>query len=168
MADRLYRSRDDSVIGGVAGGVADALDVDPSIVRVVWVVLAILTGGVAALVYLIMLIVVPQAPEADDRPADAAAAPETPATAAAPLVGTAPPAGAAPAAMAMPRARARARRGGAGGGLVFGAILILIGAWFLVREYVPDLDLDLVWPVAVIVLGGLLVLTSMRSGNRSS
>jgi phage shock protein PspC (stress-responsive transcriptional regulator) len=160
MADRLFRSRDDAVIGGVAGGVAEALDVDPSIVRVVWVVLAILTGGVAALVYLIMLIVVPQAPDADKRPADGAAPPDAPAP------GSAPAAGTAPAATVVPRARAR--RNGAGGGLVFGAILILVGAWFLVREYVPDLDLDLVWPVAVIVLGGLLVLTSMRSGNRSS
>ncbi len=45
MTDRLYRSRTDRVIGGVAGGVAEALDVDPSIVRVVWVILALVTGG---------------------------------------------------------------------------------------------------------------------------
>ena len=160
MADRLYRSRDDTVIGGVAGGVAEALDVDPSIVRVVWVVLAILTGGVAALVYLIMLIVVPQAADAGERPPDGTAPPVATTTDGAAAIGTAP-------AVTVTR-RARARRSGAGGGLVFGAILILVGAYFLVREYVPDVDLDLVWPVAVIVLGGLLVLTSMRSGNRSS
>lgn len=161
MADRLYRSRDDTVIGGVAGGVAEALDVDPSIVRVVWVLLAILTGGIAALVYLIMLIVVPQAPASSEgsRPAGNA---DTGLDTSGPRMGSA--------AIATPAARATAprTRSAGGGGLVFGAILILVGAWFLVREYVPDLDLDLVWPVAVIVLGGLLVLTSLRSGNRSS
>jgi phage shock protein PspC (stress-responsive transcriptional regulator) len=166
MADRLYRSRDDTVIGGVAGGVAEALDVDPSIVRVVWVVLAILTGGVAALVYLIMLIVVPQAPESGEVPAEGAAAAVATATGSEPATGSESVTGTRPAGTGT--RRARARRSGAGGGLVFGAILILVGAYFLVREYVPDLDLDLVWPVAVIVLGGLLVLTSMRSGSRPS
>jgi phage shock protein PspC (stress-responsive transcriptional regulator) len=155
MADRLYRSREDTVIGGVAGGVAEALDVDPSIVRVVWVLLAFLTGGIAALVYLIMLIVVPQAPAGE-----AASGTGIP-----PMVSS----GVTPAPSSGPvvERRAGTRRSSGGGGLVFGAILILVGAYFLVREYVPAIDLDVVWPVAVIVIGGLLVLTAMRPGGRS-
>jgi len=155
MAERLYRSREDTVIGGVAGGVAEALDVDPSIVRVVWVLLAFLTGGIAALVYLIMLIVVPQAHEGEAPDASGvppvASAGITPEPAAAPRV----------------TGRTRTRRTTGGGGLVFGAILILVGAYFLVREYVPAIDLDVVWPVAVIVIGGLLVLTALRPRGRS-
>jgi len=161
MADRLYRSREGTVIGGVAGGVAEALDVDPSIVRVVWVLLAFLTGGIAALVYLIMLIVVPQAPEGE-----AASAPGVPPVGSA---GTTPgTASASEMASGAPVARRTGtRRNTGGGGLVFGAILILVGAYFLVREYVPAIDLDVVWPVAVIVIGGLLVLTALRPGGRS-
>ena len=37
VTDRLYRSRDDRMIAGVAGGVAEHLDADPSIIRIVWV-----------------------------------------------------------------------------------------------------------------------------------
>ena len=62
MNRRLYRSRTDSVISGVAGGVAEYLDVDPSIVRVVWALLAIVTGGVFVVLYIVMWIVVPEAP----------------------------------------------------------------------------------------------------------
>ena len=63
MTDRLYRSTDDRMIAGVAGGVAENLDADPSIIRIVWAVLIFLTGGIALLVYVVMAIVVPERPE---------------------------------------------------------------------------------------------------------
>src|SRR5262245_12243540 len=50
------------MLTGVAGGVAEALDVDPSIIRIVWVLLAFLTGGIALVVYVVMAIVVPERP----------------------------------------------------------------------------------------------------------
>ena len=49
MTDRLYRSRDDRILAGVAGGLAENLDADPSIIRIVWVLLVFLTGGIALL-----------------------------------------------------------------------------------------------------------------------
>ncbi|MEX1168802.1 MAG: PspC domain-containing protein [Chloroflexota bacterium] len=63
MADRLYRSRDDRMLAGVAAGVADALDADPSIVRIAWALLTIFTGGIAFIVYIVMAIVVPEYPD---------------------------------------------------------------------------------------------------------
>ena len=62
MDDRLYRSVDDRMLAGVAGGVAERLDADPSIIRVVWALLIILTGGLALVAYVVMAIVVPEAP----------------------------------------------------------------------------------------------------------
>ncbi len=56
------------MLAGVAAGVAETLDADPSLVRILWALLAILTGGVAILVYIVMAIVVP---EAVDMAADA-------------------------------------------------------------------------------------------------
>ena len=47
--DRLYRSRSDRMLAGVAGGPAEHFDVDPSIVRVVWVLLALVTGASSSL-----------------------------------------------------------------------------------------------------------------------
>ena len=63
MTDRLYRSRDDRILAGVAGGLAENLDVDPSVIRIVWALLVFLTGGIALLVYIVMAIVVPERPE---------------------------------------------------------------------------------------------------------
>lgn len=186
MRDRLYRSRDDVVIGGVAAGVATSLDMDPSIVRIVWVLLALLTGGVAALVYLIMLIVVPQEPLAAEpfgpepsgaqpfgaEPIGVAGTPSEPAQGAEPGApgwsdaGTGAPMAARPVSRAEAR---RARRGerDAGGAIVFGVILILVGGYFLVRQYVPQIDLDVVWPIAVVVVGLLLLAGALRPGARS-
>lgn len=62
MNQRLYRSRTEVVWTGVAGGVAEWLRMDPSLVRIAWVILTPLTGGLALLVYLVMWIVVPVAP----------------------------------------------------------------------------------------------------------
>jgi len=57
-SNRLYRSNTDKVIGGVAGGLADYLDIDPVIVRILFVLLAIF-GGSGVLVYIILWIVIP-------------------------------------------------------------------------------------------------------------
>jgi phage shock protein C len=62
VAERLYRSRHDRMLAGVAAGVADALDADPSLVRIAWALLVIFTGGIAFVVYVVMAIVVPEAP----------------------------------------------------------------------------------------------------------
>ena len=58
---RLMRSSTNKKLGGVAAGVADYFDVDPTIVRVVWLI-AIFCGGVGALLYVILWIVLPLAP----------------------------------------------------------------------------------------------------------
>ena len=64
---RLLRSREDRVVGGVAGGIGVYLGIDPVIVRLVFVVLA-LAGGGGILAYVIAWIVIPEAPE-DGMPA---------------------------------------------------------------------------------------------------
>ena len=55
---RLVRSRSDRVIAGVAGGLAHHFDVDPTLVRVLWV-LAVVVGGFGILAYIILWIVLP-------------------------------------------------------------------------------------------------------------
>jgi phage shock protein C len=61
---RLYRSRTEKMLGGVAGGLADYFDVDPTIVRLAWALIALMTGGTAILVYLVLWLLVPRQPEA--------------------------------------------------------------------------------------------------------
>ncbi len=58
---RLYRSVNDRRITGVAGGIAEYFNVDPTLVRLGWVLAAFLIGG-GILAYLIAWIVIPEAP----------------------------------------------------------------------------------------------------------
>ena len=58
MARRLTRSRSDRMIGGVCGGIAEYFDIDPTLVRVLWVVITLM-GGAGILAYLILWVVVP-------------------------------------------------------------------------------------------------------------
>lgn len=58
MEKRLYRSRDDRMICGVCGGLAKYFDLDPTIVRILFVLL-VFANGLGILAYIIMAIVVP-------------------------------------------------------------------------------------------------------------
>ena len=61
--NHLYRSRDDRMLAGVAGGLAELWDADPSLVRIIWALLVIPTGGIALVVYIVMALVVPEEPD---------------------------------------------------------------------------------------------------------
>lgn len=71
---RLMRSRTDQVIGGVAGGLGNYLDIDPVLIRIAWVAL-VLFGGTGILLYIIAWIIMP---EEDADTADRRAATERP------------------------------------------------------------------------------------------
>lgn len=58
---RLVRSRKDKMLAGICGGIADHMAMDPTIVRLIFV-LAVFLGFAGVLAYLIMWIVVPIAP----------------------------------------------------------------------------------------------------------
>jgi phage shock protein PspC (stress-responsive transcriptional regulator) len=179
VADRLYRSRDDRVIAGVAGGVAELLDADPSIIRVVWALLIFLTGGLALIVYIVMAIVVPE------RPDRVGGGPSVASTGGAAAGGTgaaswprgpaeegswvAPDGSHVPSAAGPPAGASRRRgsRDRAGGGLVAGILLILIGGFLLIRQLVPSIDLGFWWPTVAIGLGIVLVVLALLPSRRS-
>lgn len=190
MNERLYRSLDDRVLAGVAGGLADRLAIDPAIVRIVWALLGIFSGGIFVLIYIVMAIVVPEEDEALFPPVaplmapvpEASPAPgvvEAPGAAAAPGTATgwtqpasatgwiaAPPPSGDWRAQARSQRRAaraarRAQQGPGQGGIVVGVVLILLGTWFLLRQYIPGLDLDRLWPFALLILGVLLLVFSV-------
>ena len=60
----LQRSRSDKVIGGVCGGIARSLDWDPTLVRVGYILLSVLSAAFPGLlVYIILWIIMPQSYE---------------------------------------------------------------------------------------------------------
>ncbi|MDO8480376.1 MAG: PspC domain-containing protein [Nanoarchaeota archaeon] len=62
MAKKLYRSRQDRVIAGVCGGIAEHLDVDPVWVRVFTILITIMSVGFGILAYVLFWILVPENP----------------------------------------------------------------------------------------------------------
>lgn len=200
MADRLYRSRDDRMLAGVAGGLARVMDADPSIIRVVWVVVTVLSGGIGLLVYIVMAVVVPEAPDGWDAAQSANTAVATPREpvppggwlgpdgTVVPHAGAAPgtwgaettasggatagvPALAATTQPSTPEGWATPPPRASGDGriiaAVIGGILILVGGAFLVREFMPAVDLSTVWPVISIGFGVLLLILSVRPRRTS-
>jgi phage shock protein PspC (stress-responsive transcriptional regulator) len=61
MAKRIYRTRNEKVIAGVCGGIGRYLDIDPVLVRLVWV-LTVIFAGTGILAYIIAWILIPKEP----------------------------------------------------------------------------------------------------------
>lgn len=56
----LVRSRDGRMLAGVCAGVADYLGFDVTVVRVIWAVVSVVTGGAGVLAYLVAWIIIPE------------------------------------------------------------------------------------------------------------
>lgn len=63
MDKKLTRSNNDKMVGGVAAGLADYLNIDPVIVRLIFVLLT-LKGGIGPVLYLVLWLIMPEAEDA--------------------------------------------------------------------------------------------------------
>lgn len=166
---RLYRSYLDRKVAGVAAGLGEYFDIDPLLVRLLFVILT-LAGGGGVLIYIILWIVTPEAPyklndigtpETDSKPSgygaeehqekaregyqeyrDSSNTPKAPA---------------APAPVKKPR-----------GSLIGGLVLITIGGLFLADELLPSVNFWDFWPVILIVIGGGMLLNTMIKRNMAT
>ncbi len=167
MNDRLYRSRDDRMLAGVAGGLADLWDADPSLVRIIWALLVVFTGGLALVVYIVMAIVVPDG-DPHFTPMPGAVPPADPLAPAAASGWTAPsatdPGRSARRAARAERHAGRGSRDGAPGALIVGTLLVLLGIFFLAREFLPEIDFDWFWPLVLVGVGVVLVVSALGRG----
>jgi phage shock protein C len=121
---RVRRSRQDRVIGGVCGGLGRYLQIDPVLLRIAAVALA-LSGGLGVLAYIIAWIVIPEETGTEpDR-----------------VVGT------------------QDRHGLA---LVVGAALVGLGGLLLIQQFVPWFGATFFWPVVVVVIGILVLISAKR------
>jgi phage shock protein C len=178
---RLYRSSSERILGGVAGGVADYFDLDPALVRIAWAILILASGGIFLLLYLVMWFVVPESPSGfaysqwpsapppggepmsstestEGSAGTAAAGADTTGTPSANPTPPPPPSIAHE--WAGRRAERRRHRSG-GGGIVIGALLILLGVWFLAQDWIPWLRRAELWPIALVLLGVVLLVGAM-------
>jgi len=61
MDKRLYKSRNDRKISGVCGGIADYFNIDPTLVRIAWVLFSLAYGS-GIIAYIIFALVMPEEP----------------------------------------------------------------------------------------------------------
>jgi phage shock protein C len=62
LRHRLYRSRQERMLAGVAGGLAEYFDIDPTFMRLAWALAALFTGPVAVALYLLCALIIPREP----------------------------------------------------------------------------------------------------------
>jgi phage shock protein PspC (stress-responsive transcriptional regulator) len=130
-SSRLYRSTTDKVIGGVCGGLGNYLNIDPVIVRILFVLLAIF-GGSGILVYIILWIVIPEEVY---------------------TFGTEQPAGEPVEVME----DVEGQKKKSNNTLVVGVLLIAIGLLVLADRLIPAYNLWDFWPLLLIAGGVLLI-----------
>lgn len=183
MGNRLYRSETDRMISGVSGGLADHFDMDPVIVRILWVVLCVFSGGLIAIVYLAMWVITPEystvygeeeyedeepdlEAEAEDGESDTARDGEG----SEPTEAGEESARAAPDRARIAQARQRRRRGRRSGrstarpAAILGVMLIVIGGIALLGSFdvFSFFNPWRLWPI-ILVAGGLGIILSRRS-----
>lgn len=65
---QLYRTIQERMLGGVCGGLGKYFDIDPTVIRLFWVVVTVLSVGTGILVYLLAWIIIPEEDTAGDSP----------------------------------------------------------------------------------------------------
>ena len=134
---RLYRSRDNRIIAGVCGGLADYLNVDATLVRVV-TVLVTLFGGSGILAYIILWIVVPEAPGGGSQTKEKEQKSED---------------------VSEPNSNhAEKILSGGNGQWLVGTLLVVVGVMLLLNNLLPALELMRLWPLAIIIFGVWLLM----------
>lgn len=143
--DRLYRSTTDKVIGGVCGGLGTYLNLDPVVVRILFVLLAVF-GGSGVLVYIILWIVIPEQKYTFGTKVgeEEIGINVNPGVAADPLVSD--------------------RRKNSS--LIAGIALIAFGLLFLLDRLIPMYDLWDFWPLLLIAAGVLLIKPELFNSSK--
>lgn len=57
---RLYRSNTNYMLAGVCGGIAEYFNLDPTLIRLAWVILSLMSAGTGVIAYILAAIIIPQ------------------------------------------------------------------------------------------------------------
>ena len=147
---RLYRSRTNTMIAGVCGGLGEYLKVDPILFRILFV-LALIVGGSGLLVYIILWIVIP---EEQDISIHANNLNNEPMTESGNQTDSGIKQGGEP--------RKHEKNDG---NLWGGLILITLGGIFLIERFDPRIDFGDLWPLILIVVGVILITKSIQQSR---
>jgi phage shock protein PspC (stress-responsive transcriptional regulator) len=136
MRKRIYRSNTEKVIGGVCGGLGEYFGIDPTWVRVLFV-LTIFANGVGLLAYLIGWIVIPRETEVSTETTTAE--------------------GSMAEGHSVAAHQSREAHKHRGAGFLPGIILVILGMIFLFDRVFYWFDFDYVWPLVLVGIGVILI-----------
>ncbi len=164
MGKRLYKSSNDKVLAGVCGGIGEYFDVDPVLIRILWVVSAFF-GGVGVLAYIIAAIIMPAKEDFDRQETYGSTYRRTNTS------GTAGTSG-----FSGPNESTRTNGGGDGGAkrhtaagrdnnVLIGAVLIGLGAFFMLREFMPWVSGGIL-AAALFISMGIFILVRGTGGTK--
>lgn len=136
MTKKLYRSKKDSMIAGVCGGIAEYFEIDPTLVRLL-TVLVVFLGGAGGIAYIIAWIIIPQNPEQIIEPEETEEEEGD--------------------------TEFFHPKGGSDdkGHIWGGLILILLGLFFLAKSLFPRFAFVRFWPLILVVTGLILIIQSL-------
>ncbi len=149
MYKKLYRSVTDKMLGGVCGGLAEYFEIDPVIVRLIFV-LAVIFGGSGILAYIILWIIIPQKPyiitpfnQNNQTTPDSGGTSEEKKTENQNFT------------MNASLENKESKKS-----IYAGAFLILLGGIFLLDNFVPRFDFGDFWPLILIGIGIAIILNA--------
>ncbi len=154
MGKQLFRSRQSRILGGVAGGVAEYFDIDPVLVRVIFIVTTI-GYGVGIFAYIIMWIIVPERKKVYLDPEQKVYTEENYKD----FVGNEQfsQEGSFSSFSEKYEAKKSSKK------MLFGSILIILGGLLLLNNIIPEFDFDFVMPLIIIGIGALILIKSKSS-----
>lgn len=139
MEKTLYRSKSDRMVAGVCGGLAQYFDIDSSIIRLLFVLLA-LVGGSSVLLYIILAIVIPEESGDKEEIMDKDKKDE----------------------QKTEKSHSSATKNVNQGQLLGGIIIIIVGLIFLGNNFLPWLQFGKLWPLLLIIVGLWLLIKKER------
>ena len=153
---RLTRCRHDKQLAGVASGMAEYFDLDPTIVRILWI-LSVFFGGFTILLYIILAFVMPL------EPANGLASTDTTDTTDTTSAWTA------PASMGAEHDHEHRQRGEGRIGLAVGVLLVVFGGIALVGSALPGWFVGIaLGPAFLVALGIAVVVIAIRRPTAST
>ena len=170
MAKKLYRSNSQKIFGGVAGGVAEYFDIDPVLVRVLFLIL-IFGYGISLIAYLIMWIIVPISPFYQSyempmgTPTDTGQSSTESSTEQNPNQAQSQ---ANEYYQQHPYYREAEQKDSHNSTQMkkfFGVILIVVGGLIFIDEVMPNFDFDFVFPLLLVATGGYIIMHKNRDSG---
>lgn len=142
---RLYRSPNNSIFGGVCGGLGDYFSMDPVIFRALFAV-AFFAGGGGLLVYIVLWIITPRQPYPSGTS----------------FSSTTEKKGTNPGDEFKPETVENQKRHKANGSVWAGLILIGLGGIFLIDRFISRIDFGDFWPLILVAVGIVLIINSIK------